>query len=66
VRDDTGKPLRAAAATRAGQAVRIQFHDDEVGAVIAPGEVPPRKTGGKAGGKPAGGPGGSGGQGSLF
>jgi exodeoxyribonuclease VII large subunit len=57
VRDDTaGKPLRAAAATRPGQAVAIQFHDGKVGAVIAPGEAPRRKPG-----KPSGE-----GQGSLF
>jgi exodeoxyribonuclease VII large subunit len=57
VRDDTDKPLRAAAATRPGQAVAIQFHDAKVGAVIAPGEAPRRKSGGKPGKE---------GQGSLF
>jgi exodeoxyribonuclease VII large subunit len=56
VRDDTGAPVRTAAATRVGQAVAIQFHDAKVGAVIAPGESLRRKPG-KPGGE---------GQGSLF
>jgi exodeoxyribonuclease VII large subunit len=30
VRDEAGKPLRAAAATRPGQAVAIEFHDGKV------------------------------------
>jgi exodeoxyribonuclease VII large subunit len=55
VRDAADKPLRAASATRAGQAVTIQFHDDRVGAVIGHGGGPRRKPGG-----------GSTGQGSLL
>jgi exodeoxyribonuclease VII large subunit len=55
VRDAADKPLRAASATRAGQAVTIQFHDDRVGAVIGQGGGPRRKSGG-----------GSTGQGSLL
>jgi len=39
VRDDAGKPVTAAAATRPGQQVALQFHDDSVGAVIA-GKAP--------------------------
>jgi exodeoxyribonuclease VII large subunit len=55
VRDAADKPLRAASATRPGQAVTIQFHDDRVGAVIGHGGGPRRKSGG-----------GPTGQGSLF
>jgi exodeoxyribonuclease VII large subunit len=64
VRDDAGKPLRAAAATRPGQGVEVEFHDGKVGAVIGPGEAPARRKPGRQGG--SGGSGGPGGQGSLF
>lgn len=57
VRDDLGKPVRAAVETRVGKAVSIEFHDGAVDAIIG------------RGGRPAGPPGrkdGGGTQGSLF
>jgi hypothetical protein len=48
----------AAAATHSGQTVAIQFHDDHVGAVIAPGGTTRRKPGRRGPDGP--------GQGSLF
>jgi exodeoxyribonuclease VII large subunit len=58
VRDEFGKPVPAAAATHSGQTVAIQFHDDHVGAVIAPGGATRRKPGRRGPDGP--------GQGSLF
>ena len=46
VRDAAERPLRAASATRPGQSVTIQFHDDRVGAVIGHGAGPRREPGG--------------------
>jgi exodeoxyribonuclease VII large subunit len=59
VREESGKPLRAAAATHPGQTVSIEFHDGHVGAVI--GNGPPRRKPGRGSDGPDG-PG----QGSLF
>jgi exodeoxyribonuclease VII large subunit len=59
VREESGKPLRAAAATHPGQTVGIEFHDGHVGAVI--GNGPPRRKPGRGSDGPDG-PG----QGSLF
>src|SRR6266700_2814160 len=39
VRDDTGKPLRAAAQVSAGLALDIEFHDGRIGAVASGGGV---------------------------
>ena len=60
VRDEAGAPLRSAAAIVAGQAMRIQFADGEVGATAEGGGLPrPAARPGRASVK-------SGGQGSLF
>jgi exodeoxyribonuclease VII large subunit len=61
VRDASDKPLRAAAATRPGQVVAIEFHDGKVGAVIGQDDAPRRKLG-----RGTSGPGEPGGQGNLF
>jgi exodeoxyribonuclease VII large subunit len=42
VRDDAGKPLRAAAQVSAGLALDIEFHDGHVGAVADGGDGAPR------------------------
>ena len=42
VRDDAGKPLRAAAQVSAGLALDIEFHDGHVGAVASGGDGAPR------------------------
>jgi len=42
VRDDAGKPLRAAAQVSAGVALDIEFHDGHVGAVATGGDGAPR------------------------
>ena len=45
VRDAADRPLRAAAATHAGQAVEIEFHDGRVDAVVGKPDARPRRPG---------------------
>ncbi|MDO9127664.1 MAG: exodeoxyribonuclease VII large subunit, partial [Parvibaculum sp.] len=55
VRDEAGKPIRAAAGQAAGARLEIEFADDRLDAVVAPGgtvtprKAPPKKTAGGQG-----------------
>ena len=55
VRDEAGKPIRAAAGQAAGARLEIEFADDRLDAVVAPGgtvtprKAPPKKTEGGQG-----------------
>ncbi|ABS62243.1 exodeoxyribonuclease VII, large subunit [Parvibaculum lavamentivorans DS-1] len=55
VRDETGKPIRAGAGQTAGARIEIEFAEDRLDAVVAPGgtvaprKAPPKKPGGGQG-----------------